>query len=165
MACHILQDHERLMLKISSSLSCKIAVNIAGLLFLVNFFCVFVNAISGGNNCKIFFPSGLLFLYLSVSLLWSYHSFKDRIAFKSVMVPFLPCCWKDGCSSFVIALGRLLLHACARDSSLFHLFLNSQKKKKKKLNTEFLDTCSWSELDANWDSPWTALCLSFLIWK
>lgn len=61
MACHILQDHERLMLKISSSLSGKIAVNIASLLFLVNFSSVFVNAISGGNNCKIFPPQDFYF--------------------------------------------------------------------------------------------------------
>lgn len=61
MGCYILQDPERLILKISSSLSCKITVNIASLLFPVNFFSVFLNAISGGNNFKIFYPRDFYF--------------------------------------------------------------------------------------------------------
>lgn len=82
------------------------------------------------------------------------------------MVPFLPCCWKGGCSSFVIALGPLLCCACARDGSMVHhsicLVLDRVKKEQ---NPEFLNTCSWAELDTNWDCPFAYLSLRFLIWK
>lgn len=97
MGCYILQDYERLMLKSPTSLSWKITVNITSLLFLVNFFNVFLNAITGEITWRHFYPQDFYF-YIWVSAYREANRFKVRIALKLVAVSFLPCCFLCNCS-------------------------------------------------------------------